>query len=97
MDEIELKRRLIEVFKKDLDEAVVARDQLAEADIEAQVEKELEIEREKISKRVLDQHEAELADATKTVELMRGIINKHENELALMCAENTEEIENEGV
>ena len=84
---------LIEAYKKDLAEAVAARDTIATENVEAKVEAKLAEKKQEISDAVYAQHNASLADANKTIELINIIIARKENALAEHLANEQDEIE----
>lgn len=95
MNEIELKK-LIDAYREDLSEAVAKRDKIANEDVEAKIEDELALQREEIAERVRGEHEDQLSEANKTVELMQIIIAKRENQLEQLLVDETNNTENEG-
>lgn len=95
MDKVNELQNLIESYKGDLAEAVEARDKVIAEDVQAKIEEELKVEREKIEARVQADHKNAVDEANKTVELMNRIIARKESQLADMLAEETEVETNE--
>lgn len=93
-------QKLIEAYKKDLDEATAAREAIKNENVEAKIDAKLDEKRKEISDTLYAEHDANLADANKTIELMNIIIARKENQLAELVANEqveTNETINEGV
>ena len=84
---------LVAAYKGDLAEAIANRDFIATENVEAKVEARLEAKRQEISDATYAEHDASLADANKTIELMQTIIARKENALAELVANEQVEIE----
>ena len=99
-------QKLIEAYKKDLEEAKATREAIKNENVEAKIDAKLDEKRKEISDTLYAEHDANLADANKTIELMNIIIARKENQLAELVAneqiETNEQVEtnetiNEGV
>ncbi len=97
MTEREVLEIVINSNKQDLANAISARDSIATENVETKIEAKLAEARKTISETEYAEHDRNLADANKVIELMNILITRKENALAELVAAEEQVVVNQNI